>query len=388
MGISLMRKLTAFTALGLMAAMLLAGCGKSDAQGAPPPPQVSVAKPLQETVVDWSDFVGRFEAPAQVEVRARTGGFLQGVHFRDGQYVRKGQLLFTLDPRQAQAALASAQATAAQARGELARAESLVATQAISREVYDSRKAAALVADANVRARQLDLEFTRVTAPISGTVSDRRVDPGNVIAGGTSAGDVLTTIVSTSPIYFSFDASEAQLLQAQRAGARGGATLQVRLQDETEYRWNGKVDFSDNAIDGTSGTVRMRAVIPNGGNFLKPGMFGHARLQGAAPYVALLVPDTAIASDAARKVVYVAAPDGSVSVRPVQLGPLANGLRVIRSGIAPDDMVVVNGIQRVQQPGVKVQAKTVTITRPKLAAPTAATPGTPPASLATPVGAN
>lgn len=384
-----MRKMTALSALGLILAVALAGCGKKDDQGAPPPAQVSVARPLQETVVDWSDFVGRFEAPAQVEVRARAGGFIQGVHFRDGQYVRKGQLLFTLDPRQAQAALASAQAQAAQARGELARAEALVATQAISRELYESRKANALVAEATVRARQLDVEFTRVVAPISGTVSDRRVDPGNVIAGGTSAGDVLTTIVSTSPIYFSFDASEAQLLAAQRAGGKGGAALQVRLQDETDYRWSGKVDFSDNAIDGTSGTVRMRAVVANPNNFLKPGMFGHARLEGAAPYLALLVPDTAVASDAARKVVYVANADGSVTVKPVVLGPLSNGLRVIRSGVAPTDNVIVNGIQRVQQPGVKVQAKTVTITHP-VAAPVgqAPAPSVAPASIATPVGAN
>lgn len=383
-----MRNLTAFTALGLVAAIGLAGCGKKDAQGAPPPPQVSVATPLQQTVVDWSDFVGRFEAPSTVDVRARAGGFIQGVHFRDGQFVRKGQLLFTLDPRQAQAALASAQAQAAQARGELSRAEALVATQAISRELYESRKANALVADAAVRARQLDLEFTRVVAPISGTVSDRRVDPGNVIAGGSSAGDVLTTIVSTSPIYFTFDASEAQLLQAQRAGSRGGAALQVRLQDETDYRWNGTVDFSDNAIDGTSGTVRMRAVIANPGGFLKPGMFGHARLEGAAPYQAMLLPDTAIASDAARKVVYVANADGSVAVKPVQLGPLSNGLRVIRSGIAPTDKVIVNGIQRVQQPGVKVQTKTVSITAPKAALTSGPAPSTPPASIATSVGAN
>jgi len=384
-----MRKLTAFSAISLMLAIALAGCGKKDEQGAPPPPQVSVAKPLQETVVDWSDFVGRFEAPSTVEVRARAGGFIQGVHFKDGQYVRKGQLLFTLDPRQAQAALASAQAQAAQARGELGRAEALVATQAISRELYESRKANSLVAEANVRARQLDVEFTRVVAPISGTVSDRRVDPGNVIAGGTSAGDVLTTIVATSPIYFTFDASEAQLLATQRAGSRGGAILQVRLQDESEYRWNGTVDFSDNAIDGTSGTVRMRAVVPNPNNFLKPGMFGHARLEGAAPYLALLVPDTAIASDAARKVVYVANADGSVAVKPVVLGPLSGGLRVIRSGVAPTDNVIVNGIQRVQQPGVKVQAKPVTITHPK-AAPVGQAPAasTAPASIATPVGAN
>jgi RND family efflux transporter MFP subunit len=383
-----MRKSTAFTALGLMLAIALAGCGKAQSQGAQPDPMVSVAKPLQQTVVDWSDFTGRFEAPQQVEVRARTGGFLQAVHFRDGQYVRKGQLLFTLDPRQAQANLAAAQAQAAQARGELQRAEALLATQAISRELYDSRKAASLVADATVRARQLDLEFTRVTAPISGIVSDRRVDPGNVIAGGTSAGDVLTTIVSSSPIYFTFDASEAQLLQAQRGGGKGAATVKVRLQDESEYRWVGKVDFSDNSLDGSSGTVRMRAVIANPGNFLKPGMFGRAQMEGAAPYQALLVPDTAVVADSARKVVYVAAPDGSVITKPVQLGPLSDGLRVIRSGVLPTDNVIVNGIQRVQQPGVKVKTKTVAITR-TAAKPVGNAPvSTPPASIATPVGAD
>lgn len=380
-----MRTMTAVAAIWMIAATMISGCGKQDAKAAPPAPQVSVATPLQQTVVDWSDFVGRLEAPSQVEVRARAGGFLQAAHFRDGQYVRKGQLLFTLDPRQAQAALASAQAQAAQARGELQRAEALVATQAISRELYESRKANALVADANVRARQLDLEFTRVVAPISGTVSDRRIDPGNVIAGGSSAGDVLTTIVSTSPIYFTFDASEAQLLAAQRAGGKGGATLRLRLQDETEYRWTGVVDFSDNAIDGTSGTVRMRAVIANPGGFLKPGMFGHARLEGAAPYTAMLLPDTAIASDAARKVVYVANPDGSVTVKPVVLGPLANGLRVIRGGLAPTDRVIVNGIQRVQQPGVKVQTRTVVITPPPAGATTGPAISTPPASIATSV---
>jgi RND family efflux transporter MFP subunit len=384
-----MRKSTALAALGLMVAMALAGCGNGQEQGAPPAPMVSVAKPLQETVVDWSDFTGRFEAPQQVDVRARAGGFIQAVHFRDGQFVRKGQLLFTLDPRQAQATLASAQAQAAQAQGELKRAEALLETQAISRELYESRKAAALVADAAVRARQLDVEFTRVTAPISGVVSDRRVDPGNVISGGTSAGDVLTTIVASSPIYFTFDASEAQLLQAQRAGGKGGATVKVRLQDETDYRWSGKVDFSDNSLDSASGAVRMRAVIANPGNFLKPGMFGRARMEGAAPYTALLVPDVAVASDAARKVVYVAAPDGSITVKPVQLGPLSDGLRVIRSGLLPTDNVVVNGIQRVQQPGVKVQAKTVQITR-QAARPVGNAPAAnlPPASVATPVGAN
>ena len=371
MGISLMRKLTAFTALGLMAAMLLAGCGKSEAQGAPPPPQVSVAKPLQETVVDWSDFVGRFEAPAQVEVRARTGGFLQGVHFRDGQYVRKGQLLFTLDPRPAEAALASAraqlaqaQAQATQAASELARAQTLLAATAISKEEFEAKRAASLsgagavdLASANVRARQLDLEFTRVTAPASGRVSNRRVDPGNLVAGGSSQADVLTTVVSSAPVYFVFDGSEAVLLKYQRQARQGAAPIQVRLQDESGYSRSGTLNFTDNAVDTASGVIRLRAVIPNADGFLKPGMFGQARLAGSGSYQAMLVPDSAITTDQGRRAVQVVNADGSVTAKPVQVGPLVDGLRIIRSGVAATDRVIIAGGQRIQGPGMKVQAR-------------------------------
>ena len=288
---------------------------------------VSVAAPLRERVIDWDDFTGRFEAVEQVEVRARAGGYLQAVHFRDGQYVRKGQLLFTLDPRPAQAQLAAAQAQAAQARGEATRAEGLLAAQAISREEYEAKRAAALVADAAVRSRRLDLEFTRVTAPASGIVSDRRVDPGNVIAGGTSAADVLTTIVSTSPIHFVFDASESQLLKYQREAAGRGTQVQVRLQDEADYRWNGAVDFSDNALNNSTGAVRMRATVANPAGFLKPGMFGRARVEGSGAYDAMLIPEGAVVADGARKVAYVVAKDGAVQSKPLQLGPVSGGLR-------------------------------------------------------------
>ncbi|HAJ04879.1 MAG TPA: efflux transporter periplasmic adaptor subunit, partial [Brevundimonas sp.] len=211
-------------AVAVLITSLLYGCtDRSEAQGPPPAPEVSVATPLVDQVVDWDEFTGRFEAPQSVDVRARVGGYIQAVHFRDGQFVRKGQLLFTLDARPALAALASARAQAAQAeaqvalaRSELARAESLLEIQAVSQAEVDQKRAAVQTAEAAVasaraavRGRELDVEFTRVTAPISGRVSDRRVDAGNLVGGGSSAADVLTTIVASSPIHFVFEASEA-----------------------------------------------------------------------------------------------------------------------------------------------------------------------------------
>ncbi len=361
-------------AASVMMAAALYGCSKGQeapAQGAPP---VTVATPLSQQVVDWDEFTGRFEATRSVDVRARVGGYIQSVHFRDGDFVRQGQLLFTLDPRPAQAALASARAQLAQgqaqltlARTELARAEGLLVSQAVSQAEVDAKRgavqtaeAAVAAANAAIRARQLDVEFTRVTAPISGRVSDRRVDPGNLIGGGSSAGDVLTTIVSSSPIYFVFDGSEALALKYQRDARNGSAPIRIRLQDETAYDRTGTLDFTDNAIDASSGTIRLRAVVQNADGFLKPGMFGHAQLAGSGGYAAMLVPDAAVVTDGPRKVVYVVAKDGTVGAKPVQLGPIANGLRVVRSGLTPDDRVIINGLQRAR-PGQKVTAQNGTI---------------------------
>ncbi len=368
-----MRTVKIAAASALMAAALY-GCSKgqeASAQGAPP---VTVAAPLSQQVVDWDEFTGRFEAPRSVDVRARVGGYIQSVHFKDGDFVRQGQLLFTLDPRPAQAALASARAQLAQgqaqltlARTELTRAEGLLASQAVSQAEVDAKRgavqtaeAAVAAANAAIRARQLDVEFTRVTAPISGRVSDRRVDPGNLIGGGSSAGDVLTTIVSSSPIYFVFDGSEALALKYQRDARNGAAPIRIRLQDETSYDRTGTLDFTDNAIDASSGTIRLRAVVQNADGFLKPGMFGHAQLAGSGGYAAMLVPDSAVVTDGPRKVVYVVAKDGTVGAKPVQLGPLANGLRVVRTGLTPDDRVIINGLQRAR-PGQKVTAQNGTI---------------------------
>ncbi|MFA4893593.1 efflux RND transporter periplasmic adaptor subunit [Brevundimonas sp.] len=357
-------------AAAVLMTTVLYGCSQRSEAQAPPAPAVTVAVPLVRAVQDWDEFTGRFEATQSVEVRARVGGYISGVHFRDGDYVRRGQLLFTLDPRPAQAALASARAQLSQAqaqlalaRSELTRSETLLESQAVSQAEVDTRRgalqtaqAAIAAANANVRARQLDLEFTRVTAPISGRVSDRRVDAGNLVAGGSSAADVLTTVVSSAPIHFVFDGSEAILLKYQRQARTGAAPIQVRLQDEADFNRAGTLDFTDNAVDTASGVIRLRALIPNADGFLKPGMFGQARLAGAGTYNAMLVPDAAVATDQARRIVYVVAADGSVAPKPVQLGPLVDGLRVVRSGLAATDRVIINGVQRIQQPGMKVKA--------------------------------
>jgi len=347
-------------------ALALVGCSgeKSDAPQAAAP-SVTVALPLASEVRDWDDYVGRFEAVQSVEVRPRVTGYLQRVHFTEGQYVKAGQPLFTIDARpaeaslaQARAQLARAEAVLANARTELARSRTLAAAQAASQEEVEQRQAAERAglaevnaARADVRARQLDLGFTTVSAPISGRVSERLVDPGNsVIADQT----ILTRIVSTDPIHFTFEGSEALLLKYQRQNSAGtGSPVRVRLQDEDDYVHPGKIDFIDPIVNAGAGTVRGRALLPNASGFLKPGMVGRLQLAGSQPYAALLVPDSAIVTDVARRLVYVVDGQGTVAARAVDLGPLVGDLRVIRSGIGADDQVIISGMQRAQ-PGQKV----------------------------------
>ena len=340
-----------------------------DSQAQPPPPEVTVAPPLSRSVLDWDDYVGRFQAIEDVEVKPRVSGYLVGIHFRDGQYVRQGQLLFTIDARpaqaqldQARAQLARAEAQLVNARTELARSRTLAEQKAASIEELEQRQAAmrsaqadVAAARANVRARQLDTGFTRVIAPISGQVSERRIDRGNAV---TADQTVLTTVVSTNPLHFAFDGSEALLLRYQRqsGGVQLGAPVRIRLQDEAQYVHAGRLDFLDNSLSNGSGTIRARAVVPNPDGFLKPGMMGRLRLAASPAYPALLVPDTAIVTDAARRVVYIVDKQGNLAVRPVQLGPLDGNLRVIRSGIGPQDRVVIGGIQRAM-PGQRVKAR-------------------------------
>ena len=387
--------------LPFLAALTLAACssGEAEQKGGPPPAMpVTVATPIVQEVVDWDDFVGRFEAIQSVEVKPRATGFLQAVHFQDGQYVRQGQLLFTIDPRptqaalaQSQAQLARAQATLANARTELARSRTLAAQQAASTEEVEQRQAAVRAGEADVaaaraaiRAQQLNVGFTRVLAPISGRVSERRVDAGNSVSADQT---VLTTIVSTSPIHFAFEGSESLLLKYQRqnSGARAGTPIRIRLQDEASYTHAGSLDFVDTVVNTGAGTVRARAVVANPQGFLKPGMFGHARLASSQPYRAMLVPDTAVVTDAARRVLYVVDKQGLVLARPVVLGPLLGNLRVVRSGITPQDRVIINGIQRAR-PGQKVIPKNGRIQPGGGPEPAAVAPASAPASIATPAG--
>jgi len=357
------------------------------AASAPTPPSVTVATPLLRQVAEWDNYVGRFAPSQTVEVRPRVSGAVVALHFHDGDLVRKGQLLFTIDPRPFTAALAEAQAGVASSRSALAlaqadldRATRLTGDEALSASEVDTLKArvqaasaALAAAQARVRARALDVEFTTVRAPIAGRVSDRRVDVGNLVAGGegTSA-TLLTTINALDPIYFTFDASEALYLKAQRARSAGqpDSAVEIRLQDEPDYRWRGKVDFTDNGLNDRSGTIRGRAVLANPDYFLTPGMFGNMRLANAGAVNALLVPDSAIQTDQARKTLLVVGPDGTVTARPVELGAVVAGLRVIRSGIKAQDRVVITGTQSAT-PGSKVTLHEGRIAPDPAAAPAA-----------------
>jgi RND family efflux transporter MFP subunit len=363
-------------------ALLLGGLVIANREAPPPPaspvPTVTVAQPLVRDVNQWDDYVGRFEASRSVEVRPRVSGQITAVHFTDGQTVRKGQILFTIDPRpfaaalaEARAGLASAQSDLALARADLGRAQRLLDDQAVSRSEVDrlqarvrAAEAAVAGAQARVRSRSLDLEFTQVRAPIGGRVSDRRIDPGNLVAAGDgTAGSLLTTINALDPIYFSFDSSEALFLKAKRAREQGAqaSSVEIRLQDEADYRWKGRLDFTDNGLDPKSGTIRGRAVLDNPGMFLTPGMFGNMRLANGGSVKALLVPDAAVQTDQARKIVLVVGKDGTVAAKPVAVGALIDGLRVIRSGLTPQDRVVIAGTQ-IAAPGAKVQVRAGKVT--------------------------
>ncbi len=364
--------------------MLIAGCSNNAAPPAPPPTQVTVATPLQRDIVDWDEYIGRFEAIQDVEIRPRVSGAIDQVMFRDGQYVQRGQALFTIDPRpyratlmQAQASVAKAGASVANASTELARAKKLLDAQAISKEEFEAKQAAQRTASADLEGARaqastamLNLSFTTIRSPIAGRVSDRKVSRGNLVADGQT---VLTRVVSTNPIWFSFDGAESfylKYLRQDKAGERGSSRstpnpVEIQLADESGYRWHGRMDFVDNVIDANSGTIRAHAVVANPDGFLTPGLFGRARLLGSGTYHAMLVPDEAIITDQTRKLVYVVGKDGKVAPRPVVTGPPVEGLRVVREGIAPTDHVVINGLTRLQ-PGMPVKA-TMSVLKPRAA---------------------
>lgn len=362
-------------AVVILAAALLAACEQTPQQGAKPPePVVPVVRPVERMVTEWDEYTGRFDAADTVEVRARISGVLDAVKFKDGDLVKKGDLLFVIDPRpfervleKAQANLAAAQVAAEFTAKDLERAKPLAKTSAISEQSLDQRTQAAQQAEANVRSAeatlhsaQLDVDFTRITAPISGRISRKLVSEGNYITGGSGTGTLLTTIVSTDPIYFYFDMSQGDYLKYRRLGSLNGAhpaaakdPVFLALQDEKGFPHQGTLDFVDNRIDAATGALRVRAVFDNPKGLFSPGLFARVRHAGGGEHKAVLLPDTAIASDQSNRVVYAVADDGTWKIKPVELGPLVNGLRIVRSGVELTDKVILTGLQ--PRPGMKVK---------------------------------
>ena len=362
----------------LVLAPLLASCGESQqpTRAAPPPPSVTVAKPVARTIVDQDEYVGRFVAVDSVEIRARVWGYLESVHFTDGQVVKKGELLFTLDRRpyqvaldQARANLAQARATLAFAEADLARAQQLVRDGTVTQQTFDQRTQSKRVAEASVAANEalvhqaeLDFAFTELRAPIDGRIGDRRVSPGNLVVGGSgSSTTLLATIVSIDPIRFEFTFDEAAYLRYERFAKAGNATqppapatpVKLKLIGEPNFDHAGHIDFVDNAISQTSGTIRGRAVFANPSALFTPGMFGRIQVPGSPPYQALLIPDVAIGTEQARKFVYVVDAEDIARQKYVTPGQIHDGLRVVKDGLAAEDRVIVNGLTMVR-PGVKV----------------------------------
>lgn len=362
----------------LLLVSVLAACGQSQppAAGAPPPPTVTVARPIERGVVDYDEYVGRFVAVNSVEVRARVSGYLDQVHFRDGQMVKEGDLLFTIDRRpfqnaldQARANLAQAQANLAYAEADFKRGQQLVRDRTITEQVFEQRtqalrsaQAAVAANEAAVRQAELDLQFTELRAPISGRIGDRRVSAGNLVMGGTAASTtLLATIVSLDPIRLEFTFDEASYLRYERfsrtgkevTGREGNVMVDLKLIDEDDFEHRGYMDFVDNVIDRSSGTIRGRAVFANPNGMLIPGMFARIRVPGSPVYQALLVPDSAIGSEQVRKYVLVVGPDNTATPKYVTPGPVVDGQRVIKAGLAANDLVIVDGLMRVR-PGQKV----------------------------------
>ncbi|MFC3051043.1 efflux RND transporter periplasmic adaptor subunit [Kordiimonas pumila] len=345
-------------------------------------PEVDIAIPITKEITEYYEYTGRFRATQEVELRARVSGYLKEISFKDGQDVKKGDTLFIIDKRpyiaavkQAEANLKHAQSALALAKLEVQRGESLLSRGNISTDEVDKRRADVIGADATVESAEaslqlalLDLEFTEVKAPFDGRLSDRQVDVGTLVSGGSEQSTILTTIVSTGPIYFYFDAPEADYLhfiRMDRAGERKSARyevkpVQVQLSDEDGWPHEGVLDFLDSKIDTNAGTIRARAYLENTENLLLPGYFGRLQLPAFGPHSVFMLPDRAIVSDQGRKTVYVVLADGSVKVTEVELGPVIDGLRVIRTGINANDNIIVNGLLRVR-PGVKVKPNTVII---------------------------
>jgi RND family efflux transporter MFP subunit len=358
-------------------ATLVAACGQGQQPGAPPPPAVTVATPTKRTVFDFDEYVGRFTAINSVEVRAHVSGYLDAVNFKDGQKVKQGDLLFSIDKRpfqytldQARANLQTAQSNVAYTEADLNRGRELVGAHTITEQIFEQRsqafrnaQASVAGAQAAVQQAELDLQFTELRAPVDGRIGDRRVSPGNLVTGGTGGNTtLLATIVSTDPIYFEFTFDEASYLRYERLSKSGndvasrgtGVKVALKLIDEPDFEHEGQMDFVNNVIDASTGTMRARAVFANANGVFTPGMFGRVRVPASPPYEGLLVPLAATATEQTRKYVLIVGSDNTVSQRYVTLGQQTpDDMVVVKEGVGPDDRIIVNGLMRAR-PGQKV----------------------------------
>lgn len=372
-------------ALGAMLlSVLLVGCDNSVAQNAAPPaPAVSAADVVVKSISQWDSFNGRIEAVESVQLRPRVSGYIDKVNYTDGQEVKKGEVLFTIDDRtyraaleQAQANLARAKTQASLAQSEANRTDKLVNTNVVSREEWEQRRSAATQAQADIRAAQaavdaaqLNLDFTKVTAPIDGRASRALITSGNLVTAGDTA-SVLTTLVSQKTVYVYFDVDESTYLHYQNLARSGqGASsnhmalpVEIGLTGEEGYPHQGKVDFLDNQLTPSTGTIRMRALLDNAQRQFTPGLFARVRLPGSAEFKATLIDDKAVLTDQDRKYVYIVDKEGKAQRRDITPGRLADGLRIVRQGLNPGDKVIVEGLQKVFMPGMPVNAKTVAMT--------------------------
>lgn len=367
------------TLLAAIAALTLNSCAKGGPPSAPPP-EVSVAPVIEKRVKDWDEFTGRLQAVETVEIRPRVTGYIDKVAFTEGSLVNRGALLFVIDPRPYQAEYDHAAADVKRfktaldlGRIELVRVQRLRDSGAVSEEELDERKSTVAQAEANVAGAQaaeeaalLNLNFTRVTSPIDGRVSRAEVTRGNLVTGGSNGGTLLTSVVSIDPIYLYFDADEQSYLrytQLARDGKRpssrdSGNPVQVGLANEEGFPHPGTVDFIDNQLNPQTGTIRARAVLQNKDGQFTPGLFARVQLLASGEYSAILIEDRAVNTDQNQKYVLLLGADNKIEYRKVTLGRVIDGLRVVREGLKPGDVIVVNGAQRVH-PGVTVTPQRV-----------------------------
>ena len=381
--------LTGVIALAMIGGVVLfgphtAGIGGGPPPGAMAPPTVTIAHPLERDVIEWAEYTGQFEAVEYVELRARVNGYLTEIHFKDGQAVNKGDLLFVIDPRPFEADLAQATANLERDKAQLLRANQDLKRYAelskkdfATHQQYDNARAAADGAAATVKADEaavdqarLNLEFTHITAPVKGRIGSHQVSVGNLVVGGAGGTTtLLTTIISLDPIHFAFDVSEADQLAYKRGVAAGKlrsardsiVPIQARLVDETRWAHDGQIDFVDNQLNRGAGTLHLRALFPNPDQLLVPGQFARARVPASEPHIVLLVPDSAIVTDQSRKLLLVVTEGGTVEPRMVKLGPTAEGLRIVRSGVSATDSIIIDGLMRAR-PGTKVTPQQGAIT--------------------------